>query len=51
MAFPKTKSRIKPAKIKKNLFAKSWGRGASDKWKIDYFDRLDFKKNLSHNEG
>lgn len=44
MAFPKTKSRIKPAKLKKNLFAKSWCRGANDKWKTDHYEKLNFKK-------
>ena len=46
MAFRKTKTAIKPRKLKKNLFAKSWCHGASANWKIDYYDKLGFKKEL-----
>jgi len=44
MAFRKTKTAIKPRKLKKNLFAKSWCYGASANWKINYYDRLYFKR-------
>ena len=44
MAFRKTKIAIKPRKLKKNLFAKSWCSGASANWKIDYYDQLYFKR-------
>lgn len=44
MAFPKTKTPIKPKKIKKQLFARSWGRGATKNWKLDYYDNKQHKK-------
>ncbi len=44
MALPKTKAAIKPRKLKTNLFAKSWGHGASANWKTDYFERMYFRR-------
>ena len=49
MAYPKTKDPIKPNKIKKRLFAKSWSRGASARWKSEYTQKLEFKRNSSIN--
>lgn len=46
MAYIKTRVSIKPNKLKKRLFAKSWCRGASAKWKSEYYQALDFKRNL-----
>lgn len=44
MAFPKTKKPLRPKKIKKLLFARAWCRGATAKWKINYFEKIYFKK-------
>lgn len=46
MALPKTKSPIKPRKIKKLLFARAWCRGATAKWKIGFFERRSCKKDI-----
>src|SRR5262249_15296623 len=40
----KTKKPLKPKKLKKRLFASSWSRGASKRWKQDYYDKKQFKK-------
>ncbi|MBI2028102.1 MAG: hypothetical protein HYT07_00700 [Candidatus Levybacteria bacterium] len=45
MAYRKTKDVIKPNKLKKRLFAQSWCRGASAKWKSEYYQKLEFKRN------
>lgn len=46
MAFPKTKIPIKPAKLKKALFAQSWCKGASARWKSNYSLRKPLRNNL-----
>ena len=45
MAYPKTKDPIRPKKIKKRLFARAWARGASARWKSEYYQKLEFKRN------
>ncbi len=45
MAYPKTKDPIRPKKVKKRLLLKAWSRGASARWKSEYHQKLDFKRN------
>jgi len=48
MALPKTKSPIKPKKIKKLLFARAWCRGATARWKIGFYEKKSFKKGIEN---